>query len=266
MRRETSGRINEEYVSFDSFYQYLKAINNNQEITYFEETDDPPDYWVMISGTKYAVEITSIVKDYGTEVLYSRFLDNIKSEFAPDNNIKGTYVLYIKGKPKIPTKKSLDWNMLISAIATKIQDMSNYPKGTTDLLLNKTGKIVISKVSNEGAKIVPSITGAKWNGEIQEELAQIIQKLINDKRQKLINKDVLQKCKNIILLLYDAYGYSDIENIRKAFLKVHDYEWLHSIFVALAHSNTSNILYPESPGRKGIFLYSKNGIWYKHPN
>jgi len=68
-KRKASGRINEEHVCIDSFIQHLREIDKKQEITFYEEPNDPPDFWVTIAGVKYAVEVTSIVTDYGYDDL-----------------------------------------------------------------------------------------------------------------------------------------------------------------------------------------------------
>lgn len=262
-KRRASSRINEEYVCIDSFIQHLREIDNIQEITYREEPNDPPDFWVTVAGTKYAVEVTSIVKDYDYEVLCTKFFKDIRSEFATSNAIKGTYSLSVIKYPRIPKKGTSAWKTLVSTIATNIQDMANAPSGIEyNILEDKNGRVIIRKSFDQDAEMRSSwVVGAKFKGEIKEELSQLIKKRLEAKRELLEKKGVLDQCKNVILLFYDAYGYSDIENMQKAFLNVQDYDWLHSIFVALSSPSVSNILYPNSPGRRGVFLYSKNEQW-----
>ena len=262
-KRRASGRINEEYVCIDSFVQHLKEIDSRQEITVRDEPNDPPDFWVTIAGLKYAVEVTSIVGDYGYEALCNKFFKDIRSEFATSNNIKGTYSLYVMRRPRIPKKQTPDWETLVSIITTNIKDMSNAPCGTKhDILKDKNGRLGISKLSDQGAKIfLPWIPGAKFGGEIKEELSWLISERIKAKRQRLEKKSVLNQCTNIILLFYDAYCYGEIEDMRKAFLNVQGYEWVHSIFIALSSPSVSNRLYPNSPGRKGVFLYTRKEDW-----
>jgi hypothetical protein len=113
-----SGRINEEHVCIDSFIQHLREIDDKRAITYCEEPDDPPDFWVIIEGDTYAIEVTSIAKDYGYEVLCTKFFKNIRSEFAASNIIKGTYHLSIRNHPRLPKKGTSGWKTLISTITT----------------------------------------------------------------------------------------------------------------------------------------------------
>jgi len=262
-KRRASGRINEEYVCIDSFIQHLREIDSRQVITYCEERDDPPDFWVTIAGVTYAVEVTSIVTDYGYDATCKKLLETIRSESQTNNGIKGTYALRIMRRPDIPRRGTSHWKTLVSTAATKIREMSNAPCGAESCLLKDThGYLVIQKTPDHGAKIgLFRMPAMKWEGEVQEELTQLFKDAIARKLVTLEKKSVLHQCSNVILLFYGAYSYSDIEDAQKAFLNVQGYEWLHSIFLAISFSDISNKLYQDSPGRRGVFLYSKNGNW-----
>lgn len=261
-KRRASGRINEEYVCIDSFIQHLREIDSRQVITYCEERHDPPDFWVTIAGVKYAVEVTSIVTDYGYDATCKKLLETIRSKSETNNGIKGTYALMVMRRPDILRRGTSDWKTLVSTAATKIREMSNAPCGAESCLLkDMNGYLEIQKRFDHGAEIGLCRKVGKWEGEAQEELTQLFEDAIDRKLVALEKKGVLRQCSNAILLFYDAYGYSDIEDAQKAFLNVQGYEWLHSIFLAISFSDISNKLYPDSPGRRGVFLYSKNEQW-----
>jgi len=261
-KRRASGRINEEHVCVDSFVQHLSEIDSRQEITVHEEHNDPPDFWITIAGVKYAVEVTSIVTDYGYDDLCKKLHETIRSESEANNSLKGTYALMIRERPDIPRRGTTDWGILVSTAATKIREMSDAPWGAQSYLLkDANGYLAIQKLSDQGTTIgLCRVPAVKREGEVQEELSQLFKKAIETKRKRL--KDVLRQCSNIILLFYDAYGYGDIEDAQKAFLNVQGYEWLHSIFMAMSFSDIPNTLYPDTPGRRGVFLYSKNEQWH----
>ena len=110
--------------------------------------------------------------------------------------------------------------------------------------------------------------GLRWEGEAQADLARLIQDAVSRKRRKL--ESVAQHCRDIILLLYDAYGYGDADDAKIAFREVHGYDWFHSIFWAAASFPDTrsltprvrpNELYPREPGRLGFFLYTKEDGW-----
>ena len=106
--------------------------------------------------------------------------------------------------------------------------------------------------------------GWKWEGEVQDELAGLIQDRVRTKREKLEKKGVPHP---IILLLYDAYAFGDAEDAKIALQKVHGYDWFHSIFWAEvgwrgpSGKDPPNELYPDKPGRIGFFLYTKEDRW-----
>jgi len=262
-KRRASGRINEEYVCVDSFIQHLREIDSRQEITYWDEPNDPPDFWVTIAGVKYAVEVTSIVNDYGYDALCYELLETIRLESQSNNGIKGGYALKIVRRPEIPGRRTTDQRKLVSTAATRIREMSNALCGAESCLLkDMNGYLGIRKMSDHGAKIgLFRMPAANWEGEAQKELTQLFKDAIDRKLVALEKKGVLHQCSNIILLFYDAYGYGDIEDVQKAFLNVQGYEWLHSIFLALPFSDIPNKLYPDTPGRRGVFLYSRNEKW-----
>jgi hypothetical protein len=262
-KRRASGGINEEHVCVDSFIQHLREIDNRQEITYREEPNDPPDFWVTIAGVTYAAEATSIVTDYDYDVLCKKLIKIIHSESQANNGIKGVYALKIVRRPEIPRRRTTQWRALVSIAATKIREMSDSPcEAESCLLKDANGYLAIRKCSDQGSTIGLLGTPAmKWEGETQWELSQLFKKAIETKRERLQNKGILDLTSNIILLFYDAYGYASIEDVRKAFLNVQGYEWLHSIFLALSFSDIPNKLYPDTPGRRGVFLYSRNEKW-----
>jgi len=262
-KRRASGRINEEYVCIDSFIQHVSEIDSRQEITVREEPNDPPDFWVTIAGVEYAVEVTSIVTDYGYDALCDKLAKDIRSEPETNNGMKGTYGLTVMRRPDIPRRATADWKTLVSTAATKTQEMSNALCGAESCLLRDiNGYLEIQKMSDHGAEIrLCRMPAMKWEGEVQEELTQLFKDAIDRKLVALEKKGVLHQCSNIILLFYDAYDYGDVEDVRQAFLNVQGYDWLHSIFMAMSFSDGPNTSYPNAPGRRGVFLYSRNGKW-----
>jgi hypothetical protein len=99
---------------------------------------------------------------------------------------------------------------------------------------------------------------AKYEGEVRRDLAELLSQSIQKKHEKIQKKGILTACSDVILLLYDAYGYGDASDATRALSSVSGFDWLHSIFWAASFSDRENGLYPKSPGRSGEFLYSKN--------
>jgi hypothetical protein len=262
-KRRASGRINEEHVCVDSFIQHLREIDSRQEITYRDEPNDPPDFWVTIAGVTYAVEVTSIVTDYGYDASCKKLVKAIRSESETNDGIKGKYALTIVRRPDIPRRGTAGWRTLVLTAVTRMREMSNTPCGTESCLLkDMNGYLEIRKLADHGAKIGLCRTSVvKGEGEVQEELTQLFKDAVDRKLVALEKKGVLHQCSNIILLFYDAYDYGDVEDVQKAFSNVQGYKSLHSIFLATSFSDIPNRLYPDTPGRRGVFLYSRNEKW-----
>jgi hypothetical protein len=261
--RSDSDRIDEELVCVDSFVQRLKGINSDQMITVCRECNDPPDFWVTIAESKYAVEVTSIVADQHYHALCKKLEEAIQAESEASNSIKGTYALEVRRRPEIPRRGTTLWKQLISTAVQALQSMSNTPPGMAmPLLKAPSGSISLAKWSDDGQTIgLCNTPGGKWEGEAREDLVRLLQEATNKKRAKIEKAGIPQRGPDVVLLFYDAYGYGNIEDARQALAKVQGYEWFHSIFWASSFSDRHNTLYPDSPGRAGGFLYSKNGAW-----
>jgi len=188
-----ANKIDHECVSVDALVQYLKQGCGHEDIQLerVKKGQDPPDFWLFISGSRFAVEETSI---------------------ATENTIQRIAIDRTKGK----NSGSLGW---------------------------------------------------KWEGEVQEELARLIQTAVRTKRAKLEQKNVPKQCGDIVLVIYDAHAFGDSEDAEMALQKVHGYDWFHSIFWAkvgwrgAGGKDAPNELYPDQPGRMGFFLYTKEERW-----
>ena len=261
--RNDSDRIDEELVCVDSFVQRLKEIDSDQMITVCRECNDPPDFWVTIAESKYAVEVTSIVADQHYHALCQKLEESIQVALEASDSIQGTYALDIRRRPDLPRRGTPLWKQLISKAVQALKAMSNAPTGTAMLLLkDKAGYISLAKWSDDGHTIgLCSTPAGKWEGEAREELTRLLQEATEKKRAKVEKAGIPQRGPAVVLLFYDAYGYGGIEDARQALAKVQGYEWFHAIFWVSSFSDRANTLYPDSPGRAGGVLHSKNEAW-----
>jgi hypothetical protein len=258
-----SDRIDEERVCIDSLVQYLKGLDANSCVEAQEERDDPPDYWLTVGEQRFAVEITSIVYDQGYAALCNALHDSIKRQCESDSPVPGEYAVSIFRRPHIPKRETREWKKLVEDTVAKIRGLSGSAPGSeVQLLHNASGTITISKCSAEGSTVVKFRTPEpKRDVEAQQELSHLLEQAISKKLNKLQNKGVTAKCRDVILLLYDAYEFSSVETAKRALSNVKGYDWLHSIFWAASFSDRANVMYPDSPGRAGCFLYSMNEVW-----
>lgn len=258
-----SRKIDEERVCIDALIQYLKEVCDSSCIEAQEEADDPPDYWLKVGEHRFAVEITSIVEDQGYDALCNSLYGSIKAQIKSGDSFPGNYAVEFFRRPEIPERWMREWKKLVAYAATKIRGLAgSNPGSESRVFQDKGGYITVSKWTDEGSVVGMCRTPeAKWEVEVQDELSKLLKQAIGKKFQKLQKKGVMAVCPDVILLLYDAYGYGSIETTQSAVLNIKGYDWLHSIFWAASFSDRPNIIYPDSPGRSGGFLYSKCEGW-----
>jgi hypothetical protein len=87
-------------------------------------TEGIPKYQppLTIDQVKYALEVTSVVSDYGYDARCQELEREIESEAKNDNILKGNYVLCIMGKPNIPKKFTKDRKDLLEKALGYIRD------------------------------------------------------------------------------------------------------------------------------------------------
>jgi len=260
-------RIDEEMVCADSLVHCLRYQCGCHEVTVEREEDDPPDFWFTIEGKRYAGEVTSIVTSQGYHAHCRKLEDAIRNSSKEGGSIIGTYALLIMRHPKIPRSTSSKWRDLVrqaTSFVSATRDVES--TGEARLLEDPDGHLDIKKVSGQGATVgTIGATEFKWEGEVQEELRELIEERVKEKRQKLEKKGIPALCPRMMLLLYDAYGFGDLEDAQKALVGVPGYDWFHSVFWAASFTDRPNELSPSNSGRVGRFIYSANGRWWRSP-
>ena len=256
-------RFDEELVCADSLAHHLKSYCGCSKVKIRREPNDPPDFWFDIDSQEYAAEVTSIVSDQGYHAACTALKDTVKKSAIAEGSIIGSYCLKVTQRPNLPRKHSTEWRDLCDKALCFIRDTDS--KGASEetfLLEEKEGKLSILKIDTNGATVgLLWMPDSKWEGEVHNELQGLIQDAVTTKRKKLETKGVPEQCPRILLVLYDAYGYSDVEDAQKALLSTSGYDWFHSVFWATSFTDRKNVLYPGSPGREGTFLYSKTDKW-----
>jgi hypothetical protein len=264
MRRSNRpGRIDEEAVCIDALVHRIRQVDHLQEITVERECIDPPDFWMSIGPLKYAVEVTSIVVDEHYDALCMTLLRAVQAELVAGTAAKGTYALDVFRTTKLPRRGTKEWRKLVSNLVQNIRQMSTASVGAKIPLLEmESGRLSLMKLSESGSNVGKVwMPDARWEGEARGELSRLLQERVNTKRKRAEEKGLDRTGCEIMLVFYDAYGYCDAEDARQELEGVEGYRWFHSVFWAASFTARPNILYPENPGRAGVFLYSKNPAW-----
>lgn len=263
MDTDRSKRIDEELVSIESLAYFLKENRACREINIQREVDDPPDFWITISGEKFGAEVTSIVTGYGYNAICMKLEDEIERDCNASNCLNGNYALTVMSYPEIPKRASGQWRELVAEAKSYISATRNNSRADKKhLLQDSNGYLAIEKLSDRGATVgLAGPFSTKWEGEVRSELFRLFQTAVDKKREALERKGVLTICRNFILVFYDAYGFGDMDDAIEAFQQVRGFDWFHSVYWAASFADRPNELFPGTPGRRGCFLYSKKAEW-----
>ncbi len=259
---KNSNRIDEEQLCMNCFVGYLKYKIGCREIQAKREPKDPPDYWLKVDDKKFAVEVTILTKNAGYFPRCKRLAKAIEMEAKDNGWLCGKYILDILGGPEIPKRDSLAWKEIVKESLSYIYQTMNL-SGADKKILKRDSKGVLGmeKLSNNGAYVATLGSNAKFEGQIQEELREIIQKSISMKRNIL--QGFLSYCSEIILLFYDAYIYADIMDVRRAFKEIEGIDLFHSIYWVQGLKRNTKKSSNENIYSRGYFLFSKDKSWFE---
>ncbi len=237
-------------IKFDNYLKRLLPVNNIewQEV---KQRDEPPDYYLFLSGEKYAVEVTSLMEniDWGYLNLpitaIRSFLSNFAKEVEKDAKeggfLNGSYNVFFKKPIKDfrNTKDNIKQGILDYVRKTKGLDTS--PESV--IFINGTDQeFNIEKISIASNHIhMPAPVRAKWEGEIEDQLCDLIQERLSEKTDKLRHISSPK-----IILLLDRYVFADNSMYIKCIpeLRFGDF---YAVFIV--------------QGSAGFLIHTKNPKW-----
>lgn len=259
----TPHRIDEEVVCVDALRHVICRLSGSTVVDIHPEPNDPPDFTVTVNGRRFPVEVTSIVSDQQYHAHCLELGRHIRDHATSLGALSGTYAIRISRKPGIPRPKSLEGRDLCDAALAYITSTREQAEGPETLLnANREGKIFIVKLSGNGAAVGVVRSGAVWlQHQIRDQLVPLLQVAVDKKRQRL--SDVGIRAQNALLLLYDAFGYAEPDDVLAALDQVSGYDWFHSVFWAVSFTDRPNATAPGEPGREGLFLYSNDAAWHR---
>ena len=257
----TNRRIDEELVSVDSLKHVLCTRCGCRKAYLHREQHDPPDFTVTIDGEPFPTEVTSIVSRQQYHAQCGEFAKAIRDRADSLGILSGKYAFIVSRLPCIPKPTSKNGRQLLDAAVAYV-DVTRQQGVSPGVQLAQdgSGKISIEKVSASGSTVgILRIAPAMWEGDIQKQLATLIQRAVDDKKRKLQDAGIgLQRA---LLLLYDAFGYAEPQDTVAAMQQVNGYDWFHSIFWTASFFDRKNTTCLEEPGREGFFLFSNNPSW-----
>ncbi len=223
--------------AFDTFLRLRYTVNN----IVWSGGDEPPDYYLELSGTKFAVEVTSVlekamlgnknVDHLEIDKSIKRFIDDIQKDAIAEGFLNGAYIVRYKPLRDFGKKKQ--------AISTRIKD---YLQRTKNVSLAPAEDIVgkgqlrwyIWKAHSKKSYITRTTGDAKWEGEAANELCNLLNSALETKAKKLETISL-----PIILLLHDRFAWIDADKWRQYLTKLSYVDGFHTIFLVSEKSSNS---------------------------
>jgi len=239
-------RDNEEHCknAFDSF---LKLRYQRNDIVW-SDGDEPPDYYLDLCGTRYAVEVTSVLEKamlsrrnidhIKIDKSIKRFIEEIQKDAIEKGILKGAYI--VRYKP------IGDFGKQRQAIATRIKDYlrhtQNAPSAPAEDICGEGHlRWYIYKLQSDKSYLSRTTGDAKWKGEAETELCNLLNKAIEAKVKKLKTISLPK-----ILLLHDRFVWIDADEWRHYLANLSYVDNFHTIFLVSDKSSNSILHSSES--------------------
>ena len=231
--RKGPSRVDEEELCAECFRRLLADRLGRADVD-FERGKDPPDFVFTIGGRRFPVEVTSLVESVdrngesesiiGVQAEFRKFAQNVEKEAVRAGYHDGLYVIQCGARADVRK----DRRRLVSlAVDFVRQTQSVREKAEQELVGGKHAERVhICRLSSGALCIGPVTVGAKWSADSDAEVRQAVKTCIDAKNKAL--RRISQRDK-LILILYDAYLYADVQGIRRAAEALKSEESFHSI-------------------------------------
>ena len=213
-----------EVICREGFDTFLASKFPHFDRDWHEPQTDPPDWFLTIGDTMFAVEATSITEQLsvGQEdplpspavmTALARFVDEIEQAASDKGILSGAYMVSLAPIPNLREHK----DELLSRFLGYISDTKNLPSPPEHSLgFIRNNHVSIVKIHSKSSCVAELISVCvKFGLEAQEELNAYLVATIAAKRHKL--QDVSEP---LVLLILDAYYCSDLADWRLAIMGI----------------------------------------------
>jgi len=235
------------------FHEFLMKHLPNSAISWasVEQKNEPPDYFLFIDGTKYAVEITIIVEtlDIGAkeplpigkiqDELKKFIQDKVESVARDNHYLHGLYsVKFWKPVHSFTTIKAIIQCKLLTYIRNT-QTLSDSPSE----LIYESGRQIckITKIHDkDNAVLMAGPDDFKIESEVLADACQLLNKHIQEKEYKLRNISCPK-----VLLLHNKDNFCTAETYKACISLIPSRISFHS--VCIVDSSKAVLLYSQDP-------------------
>lgn len=244
-----------EEISKSKFDSFLKERSLSLPIEW-KDGDEPPDYYLSVDGTRYAVEVTRFVENLvvGASTIsrlaviasLTDFVEEVEQITRTRKILRGTYIVGFSKPIENFREVKDEIGVALLQYIEKTRDSDREFKQ----VVFKHGRqsCDIQKLNLQADRIRRTGPhGVKWEGEVATDACNLLLERLTSKRAKLANV-ALPK----IVLLYDSYHFADLETYRDCVSKLPSFASFHTVFLVQCES-------------EGLVLYSQNLGWLGKP-
>jgi len=255
-------REDEEFckAQFDTF---VKQFFTLPEVTWEEvaQRDEPPDYYVCLGNTRFAVEVTTLMElvSVGTSSplphfqihrLLEKFVDNVEEIAGKAGYLQGNYLVSFS----TPIDNFSDvQDEIRDKLLGYIQNTSDTETSPLEIVFERIvpqqrpQQCGIQKLGNKPNRVVEGgPVWVKWEGEAAEGICDLLNESLDTKAGKL--KGIGEPK---ILVLLDEYRFADRQMYEDCARRLSSLAHFHTVFVVQGQN-------------EGFPLHSRNYDWLKH--
>jgi len=160
----------------------------------WEPGSEPPDFWVQMAGRRFAVEVTQIMEslevgsitltERGANAALRRAVQQLEAHARKAGLLRGFYHIHVCPVPNFRTARP----EIQARLFAYLEETARVPVGEQrELWHGQHGqRWTIQKLHERSADLAESMSlgGAKWEGEVQEELRALLSCRLAEKAVK----------------------------------------------------------------------------------
>lgn len=224
----------------NAFDRFLGLRYQSNDISW-SDGDEPPDYYLDLCGARYVVEVTSILEKttlnhknidhIKIDNSIKRFIEEIQKDATEKGILKGAYIVRYKPIGDFGEKQQ--------AIASRIKDYLQHTQNASSALAEDIAgeghlRWYIYKLQSDKSYLSRTTGDAKWKGEAEDELCNLLNTALEAKIKKLKTISLPK-----ILLLHDRFVWIDADEWRHQMAKLGYVDKFHTIFLVSEKSSSS---------------------------